>query len=206
MSYLYDCLTRYGDCYALKQSLRVTDVQNALEQYKDKWVQYNPRKKINRQGLSITSLDGGLSGIPDLDSVKEWNIKHNVNLDEEDFTQKTELWPIVENALKPYEKFLGRTHFIRMGRTGCFPTHRDQFKREVKSLRLFIPIVNCNPPHNYFILDDKILNFDHGQVYFLNTCKEHTTFTVRETSIFVVANVVVSEQSVDTILKNLNIL
>ena len=33
------------------------------------YVQYNPRKPINRYGLSVTSLDGGCSCIPDLDSL-----------------------------------------------------------------------------------------------------------------------------------------
>ena len=73
MSYLYDTLARYGDVYAL--SLHTDrDILKELKKYN--WVQYNPRKNIPRRGLSITSLDGGLSGIPDLDSVKEYNIKH----------------------------------------------------------------------------------------------------------------------------------
>ena len=100
MSYLYDTLARYGDVYAL--SLHTDrDILKELKKYN--WVQYNPRKNIPRRGLSITSLDGGLSGIPDLDSVKEYNIKHNLNLDETSFNQKTELWPLVESALKPFE-------------------------------------------------------------------------------------------------------
>ena len=53
----------------------------------------------------------------------------------------------------------------------------DHYERENKSFRLFLPIYNCNPPFNYFILDDKILHFEHGRMYFLNTCKEHIEFT-----------------------------
>ena len=90
-----------------------------------------------------------------------------------------------------------------MNATGMFPPHRDQYTRELNSFRLFLPIYGCNPPNTYFILDDKILNFEHGRVYFLNTCKVHTVFTTCDTSLFVVANVILSEYSVDAVLNNL---
>lgn len=205
MSYLYDVLARYGDVYGLKCELNPRRVMDELKLYEDDWVQYNPRKNIPRRGLSITSLDGGLSGIPDLDSVKEYNIKNNLTLDETDFNQKTELWPLVEPALKPFENFLGRTHFIQMDQTGCFPPHRDQYDIELNSFRLFIALKGCNPPNNYFIIDEKIYHWEHGRVYFINTCKEHTIFTPRDPSTFCVANIVVSEDSVNTVLKHLQI-
>ena len=47
--------------------------------FKDDWKPYNTRKPNNRWGLSVTSLDGGLSGIPDLDSLSEYNKKYNNN-------------------------------------------------------------------------------------------------------------------------------
>ena len=52
-----------------------------------KWVQYNPRKPIARWGASITSLDGGTSGIPDLDSLKEYNKEHGTDYTEKDASQ-----------------------------------------------------------------------------------------------------------------------
>lgn len=205
MSYLYDCLTRYGDFYQLNFSISLSKILEELKLYKNDWVKYNPRKNIPRYGLSITSLDGGLSGIPDLDSVREYNIKNNLNLDETDFNKKTEVWNLVDSGLREFDGHLGRTHFIRMDRTGCFPPHRDQYSRDINSFRLFIPIEKCNPPGTYFILDNKILNFEHGKVYFINTCKEHTIFTMSEFSLFVVANIILSEKSVDKVLNNLAI-
>ena len=203
MSYLYDSLARYGDIYALKLNLDPKKVMNELKLYNSDWVAYNPRKNILRKGLSITSLDGGLSGIPDLDSIREYNIKHNLDLDETDFNKKTELWPLVQDALAPFENYLGRTHFIRMDRTGCFPPHRDDYSIDVNSFRLFIAIDGCNPPDNYFIIEEKICNFIPGKVYFINTCKEHTVFTTGSQSTFVVANITISDESVNTVLNNL---
>lgn len=205
MSYLYDSLTRYGDCYELRFNVSTKVILNKLLNFKDKWVSYNPRKNIPRYGLSITSLDGGLSGIPDLDSLREYNIKNNLNLDEIDFNKKTELWNLVDQGLGEFDGHLGRTHFIKMDKTGCFPPHRDQYFRDIKSFRLFIPVAKCNSPGTYFILDNKILNFEHGKVYFINTCKEHTIFTMSGSSLFVVANIILSEESVDKVLNNLSI-
>lgn len=204
MSYLFDNLTRYGDFYELKYRVDLAKLEE-LKLYKNDWVQYNPRKNIERYGLSITSLDGELSGIPDLDSIREYNKKNNLQLDEPDFNVKTELWPLVSDCLEPFEKHLGRTHFIRMPRGGHFPPHRDQYSRNFSTFRLFIPLRACNPPQSYFILEDKILRFNHGNAYFINTCKEHTIFTMGEESLFVVANIVTNEESIDTVLQNLSV-
>lgn len=205
MSYLYDCLTRYGDCYSLRGYINPDYVQDSLRQFDQTWVQYNPRKNIPRWGLSITSFDGQMTGIPDLDSIKDYNEKHGTSLSEMSFTEPTAAWPIVQPVLRQFEPHLGRTHFIKMDVGGCFPTHRDQYARELESFRLFIPIANCNPPFSYFILDNKILTFDHGWVYFINTCKEHTFFTTLDQSMFVVANVALNEHSVDAVLQSFSI-
>ena len=174
---------------------------------KFKFVQYNPRKNIPREGLSITSLDGGFSGIPDLDSLKEYNEQHNVNLDEPDITTKTPFYPYVESVLGKFKNHLGRTHLIRKYAGGQFPSHRDGYERDIPSFRLFLPIYNCNPPFNYFILDDKILHFQHGRLYFLNTLKEHIVFTSargeKGHSMYMVANITLNEESTDLVLHNM---
>ena len=47
------------------------------------------------------------------------------------------------------------------------------------------------------------MNFEHGRVYFLETCKEHTVFTCDTESLFVVANIILDEKSVDLVLDNM---
>lgn len=214
MSYLLTRIALYGDVIPLKFRLDYKKFKEGLKLFDDKWVQYNPRKNIPRYGLSITSLDGGFSGIPDLDSLKEYNIEHNLNLDEPDFKTLTPMWPYVESALSKFKNHLGRTHLIKKSAGGQFPSHRDGYEREIPSFRLFLPIYNCNPPFNYFILDDKILNFEHGRLYFLNTLKEHIVFTsgrggksnfgLDHQSMYIVANVTLNEESTDLVLHNMS--
>ena len=205
MSYIYDCLARYGNCYALKDRISPSKIIRKLSDYEDSWVPYNPRKNIPREGLSITSLDGGLSGIPDLDSVREYNVKNNLELDEPDFNKKTNVYQFASEWLNPFDGYIGRTHVIKMGPTGMFPPHRDEYSTELVSFRLFVPIAGCNYPNMFFILDNKILYFNHGYAYFINTCKEHTVFTTSGESVFIVANITLSENSVTTVLENLTI-
>ena len=117
------------------------------------------------------------------------------------------MWPYVESALSKFKNHLGRTHIIKKSAGGQFPSHRDHYERENKSFRLFLPIYNCNPPFNYFILDDKILHFEHGRMYFLNTCKEHIVFTSarggKGRSMYMVANITLNEESIDLVLHNM---
>ena len=143
MSYLYDTIARYGDLIPLNFNLKYNIFEEGLKLFDDKWVKYNPRKKIDRYGLSITSLDGGFSGIPDLDSLKEYNKEHNLRLNEPDFKTLTPFWPYVESVLSKFKNHLGRTHIIKMSAGGQFPPHRDHWHREVPTCRLFIPIYNC---------------------------------------------------------------
>ena len=64
----YVTLCTYGDFIELDITLK--EPKNIVKWSEENftYVKYNPRKNINRWGLSITSLDGGLSGRPDLDS------------------------------------------------------------------------------------------------------------------------------------------
>ena len=203
MQNLYEILTRYGLYYKLNLSVDLNNFIDKIKLFENHWVQYNPRKNIKRYGLSLTSLDGGMSGYPDLDSIKEYNELNNLELEEIDFKEKTIAWDLVSSCLDIFDPDIGRTHVIKQPFGGMFPPHRDEYSREILSYRLFIPIKNCNPPNNYFILDERILHFDYGHVYFIDTCKEHTVFTTVGESMFVVVNMELSEKSVDTVLSNL---
>ena len=188
MSELLTRIALYGDVLPLTFKLDYKKFEEGLKLHNDKWVQYNRRKNIPREGLSITSLDGGFSGIPDLDSLKEYNDEHNVYIDEPDIKTKTPFYPYVESVLSKFTNHLGRTHLIRKYAGGQFPSHRDHYERENKSFRLFLPIYKCNPPDTWFMLERTPLVFDHGRAYFINTCIEHTVFSCYE-AIFIVFNI-----------------
>src|SRR6056300_469298 len=121
----YGTITQYGNFIELDVT---TDAEKLVAWANDfEWVKYNPRKDVNRWGLSLTSLDGGLSGIPDLDSIYEYNKENNTNYGERDFVVKTPAYYYnsLQTLIDPIEQHIFRSHIIRLDPGGFFPAHRD---------------------------------------------------------------------------------
>ncbi len=204
-SMLYLTATRYGRCYTLDYYHDPDKFLKDIEIFKNDWKQYNPRKNIPREGLSITSLVGGLSGIPDLDSFYEYNDENGTHITEVDITTPTPVYQYARPYFEPFEEHVCRTHVIRLAPGGYFPPHRDSHNMGIKAFRIFVPIKNCNPDKMYFIIDDKILHFEHGRPYFIDTCVKHSLFNMSaEYSYFVVVNVKVNRRSIETLLKHMS--
>lgn len=159
------------------------------------WVQYNPRKSIQRWGCSITSLDGNDSGVPDLDSLLEYNQLNNTNFTENDFVVKT------KHSL-PFREFLnsfqvGRSHYLKLGAGGFFPWHRDS---DGQTFRIIYTLENCQPYNFIWLEDDKILSLENNKWYYVNTKKKHAVFSFSG-SIFAVFNVFYTPQNIKTLKK-----
>lgn len=198
---LYNILTRFGDYYKLALNFDTSGIVKELHE-KFTWVQYNPRKNIDRKGLSITSLDGGLSGVPDLDSLYEYVKETGHLVREPDFNKPTEVYPYFSKWLDPFVGHLGRTHIIMLNRGAYFPPHRDNKSAEIRSFRLFMPL-NYNE-QVFFMLEDKRMEFINGSIYFINTAKMHTLFNTDEHPFyFMIANVILSEDCIEKTLKYL---
>lgn len=201
----YTMLTQYGNFYALNLHLNDPEgfVKWTEEQFE--YVRYNPRKNIDRWGLSITSLDGGLSGRPDLDSLLEYNKEHNTTYKETDFTTKTPVYeyPGLQKILDPFEGEYHRTHILKLNPGGFFPPHRDIRGVHFRSFRLIVPLTNVNPPYANFVLEDKTLHWEQGQMYFVDTAKMHYLFNanVDTPSYWIVLNVNTNEHTVKTVCK-----
>ena len=86
---LYTALSEYGDVFELRRELWNPDKFVQWTEDNFEYVRYNPRKNVPRYGLSITSLDGGVSGVPDLDSLYEYNKEHGTTYREYSFTVPT---------------------------------------------------------------------------------------------------------------------
>ena len=203
MSYdLYNTLIVYGDQYPLQISVNCSKVLSELRFFESDWTQYNPRKLANnRVALSITNLDGILGAGPDLDSLPEYNSENGTYLDEQDFVVPTPVYDIFADCFDPFSEWLFRCHVIRLSPGGNFPPHIDNYGTTISSFRLFIPLENCNPYQGYFILEDRILRWNHGTMYFINTCKRHLLFNPAGGNMtFVVLNVSLNSESVQYFL------
>lgn len=198
----HERLCSFGDQIKLKLHFDSNKFVDWTEEHFE-YVRYNHRKDINRWGLSITSLDGGVSGIPDLDSLKEYNKENSTTYKEDDFNVPT---MVLENEdlqkiVQPWEDYLFRCHILKLGTGGFFPPHRDVMSPHPSSFRLISPLTSLNGV--FFILDEKILNWNVGHLYYLNTAKSHTLFNASmRPSYWLVLNVALNEETVTNVIRN----
>ena len=191
----YNSLLSFGDLIPLKLKCDVKKLFDETEEFV--YLKYNPRKDIERYGLSITSLDGSLNGI-DLDSIKEYNKENNTEYDELSFNKFTEVYNVsseIQKIVEPFKNHIGRSHILHLAEGGYFPPHRDLpvYVEQQNSLRVLVPLKGCNPPDMYFMYEDKPLHFEHGRAYFLNTNKSHNLFAFKD-SYMIVLNIKTSEE------------
>lgn len=202
-------LAQFGDQYPIQKMINIDDLMGDLDDFKDKWAPYNPRKDwIKRDGLCILNERGECGPGPALDSLREYNKLNGTSFDEYDFNVPTELYhssKIIQELMSGMTDWCIRSHFLRLPPGGFFPPHRDHPGGEQKTFRLIVPIENCNPPYARFMIEDKSLYWEHGRMYYVNTTKQHSLFNcaVNYDSIWLVINAIVCDESVEFISRNL---
>ena len=205
---------QFGDQFELKTHLRnnnenMHDIIEDLKSFNNKWSQYNPRKEINRQGLCVLNDTGVVGPGPALDSLYEYNKEHYTNITETDCNKPTELFyksKFLQACLSDMLPWICRTHFLRLGSGGFFPTHRDHKFGVQNCFRIIAPILNCKYPSFFFLLENKLLDWNYGSFYVINTTKAHTLFNASmDDSIWLIINAIVCKESIDFICNNLMI-
>jgi hypothetical protein len=197
---LYHELSSLGSHFSLAPFLSPSAVAEALIPFEKDWKIYNPAKPgYKRQGLSLTSLDGGLSGVPDLTSLLEHNKKHGTSYGELSFRKLTPVYEVcspIHTLVKPFIPYLGRSHFIKFETGGFFPYHRDAYGKSSGSFRIFVPLYT-HPARDYvFLLNQDRIHMEVGRPYFINTRLEHALFTFDGPSLCLVLNIELCAESV----------
>jgi hypothetical protein len=212
---LYLTLSNYGSKISLK--IKFNDKTEKFINWTEnnfKYVRYNPRKPIERYGLSITSLDGSLSGIPDLDSLTQYNydqgnFNHTGNfIKEKDIKIPTPVYnyPAMKELCDPWVPYLFRTHILKINPGGYFPPHRDHTNINLESFRLLMAMKNCHHPHFTFIINNKLVEWEQGKLYFVDTTKEHYLFNCgTEPAYMLVINVDVNKNTIQKVIDNFDI-
>ena len=200
---LFNTLTAFGDLIRLTVWEDPDSILNNLKQFDNNWVKYNPRKDINRWGLSVTNLDGNLGPGPDLDSLYEYNKENNTNITESNFIVPTPVYDVVKLYCDPFKEWLFRSHILKLKPGGFFPSHVDNIGSTIDSFRLIVPLQVCDPKDKgYFIYEqNKILFWEYGNLHFFNTCKRHLIFNANDEydHIVLIMNVELTKESVETV-------
>lgn len=203
---LYHSLSSMGEYFPLSTYISPELVKTQLEEFENQWKVFNPSKpQCNRFGLSVTSLDGGLSGIPDLTSIAEYNNLNNTKLNEVDFNLTTEVFrkcTAIHDLLLPFSQSLGRTHFIKLHEGSFFPYHRDCYTKFDNTFRIFVPLYTSTPRDFIFLMGMRRVELYSGTPYFVNARIEHALASMDNNSISLIANIKLSFDSIN-ILKSM---
>lgn len=206
MATLTEFITNWGDVIELDfPKWDLPKIMQILDKHPG-WSEYQPHKVgYNRYGLSVTSLDGGFSGKPDLYSLREYYRMTGEIYDEMSFKKRTnivEFLPELNEFLDFWEPSLGRTHFLKFNRGGFFPPHRDNGAHvNSPTFRILVPINNFGINDMKWIQEEKVLNLTLGQVYFINTTKLHSVFSFVDNCIMLVLNISADEKILAKMVK-----
>lgn len=173
----------YGDFIPLSFKVDLVSYEKEIGQFDKDWVVYNKHKgNTGRLGLSVTSLDGGLSGNPDLQSLYEFSKESGRSFSENDFNCPTSVYNNVKSLhplLSHFQGGLGRCRIVKFSKGGFFPPHRDQsIKYQVPDyIRVFVPLLNTGENSLYFIHENKKIFYEPGRAYLFNPLKTHSVFS-----------------------------
>jgi len=200
----YSLLTSLGKLYPLDIVVSPENFLKELNQIESlEWIQYNKTKpQIDRKGLSLFSLDGGTDGEIDLNSLREYNDKHGTKYNESSFKVSTRYWdllPSISDSFKDIAPNLRRSHLIKFGDGGYFPSHRDIGN----CFRLISFLSPTLPGDLHFILDDHRVSYEQNRIYFFDARLTHSIFNMSTESIILVLNVELTRDSVSFVYRNL---
>jgi len=183
-------LNTMSDWIELNPGFKKDKLLEELKPFENDWKKYNPKKPNNRYGLSVTSIDGGLHGIPDLTSLRDWEIQTGELIHNHELNVPTDVYkncPTLQAILEPWKPWLGRCHFLRMDRGSFFPEHFDINKEDYSYDEVrFIGFVKCNEYDFKWIYDDKVIKGNPGTLWYFNGNKRHSVFSFKDGIILLV--------------------
>lgn len=180
-----------GDWLQMKTHINTRKLMKEIEPYNNSWKPYNLRNPNNRWGLSVTSLDGKLSGIPDLDSLLQYNNIHGTQIRNSDINKYTEVYnnsEELQKIIEPWKPWLGRCHFLKLNTGGYFPEHYDinKIEYDYDEIRFIAFINKCDKKDLKFIYEDTVRDVKDGQLFYFNANKRHSVFSTSDDIIMLV--------------------
>ena len=184
------------------------DLQKYMQEIKEfdgQWVDYLPRtdRPNNRQALTLTNLSGKTH--QDIPSLAEASYAAGRRLSELEFNEKTNVY----NACTSLQPFLdswqplGRTFIVKSNTGGYFVPHRDHPSMPRECFRLICFLNNCGPLQYDWLMDNRKMNIQMGQVYYVNTRMTHRTISWVDNSQHLILNVPFTTDNVAKVIANL---
>ena len=176
-----------------------------IAQFDNDWVDYLPRtdRANNRKALTLTNLPGKTH--QDVPSLAEASYAAGRRLSELEFNEKTDVYHAC-TSLQPFLgswQPLGRTFIVQSNTGGYFVPHRDHPSMPRECFRLICFLNNCGPLQYDWLMDDRKMNIQMGQVYYVNTRMTHRTISWVDNSQHLILNVPFTTDNVAKVIANL---
>lgn len=198
-------LLNLGPFEPLNMYVNLHQYLHEIKQFDNDWVDYLPRtdRPNNRKALTVTNLPGKTH--KDVPSLAQASYAAGRRLSELEFNQPTEVY---DNclSLRPFLdqwQPLGRTFIVQSNTGGYFVPHRDHPSMPRECFRLICFLNNCGPLQYDWLMDDRKMYIQPGQVYYVNTRMTHRTISWVDNSQHLILNIPFTTENVSKVIANL---
>jgi hypothetical protein len=176
-----------------------------IKQFDNDWVDYLKRtdRPNNRRAITLMALPGKTH--KENTSLAEASYAAGRQLSELEFNQPTDVYRAC-TSLQPFLDSwqpLGRTFIVQSNTGGYFVPHRDHPSMPRECFRLIVFLNNCGPLQYDWLMDDRKMNIQMGQVYYVNTRMTHRTISWVDNSQHLILNIPFTTENVAKVIANL---
>jgi hypothetical protein len=198
-------LLNIGPFEPLNIRINLAQYLQEIKQFDNDWVDYLPRtdRPNNRRALTLTNLPGKTH--KDVPSLAQASYAAGRRLSELEFNRPTDVYNSCASLHPFLEQFtpLGRTFIVQSNTGGYFVPHRDHPSMPRECFRLIVFLNNCGPLQYDWWMDDRKMNIQMGQVYYVNTRMTHRTISWVDNSQHLILNIPFNTENVAKVIANL---
>jgi hypothetical protein len=198
-------LLTLGSFEPLKIHIDLNKYMQEISRYNDDWVDYLPRtdRPNNRKALTLTNLPGKTH--KDVPSLAQASYAAGRRLSELEFNEPTDVYKSCTSLHEFLDMWqpLGRTFIVQSNTGGYFVPHRDHPSIPRECFRLIVFLNNCGPLQYDWLMDDRKMYIQPGQVYYVNTRMTHRTISWVDNSQHLILNVPFTTANVGKVIANL---
>lgn len=198
-------LSNLGPFEPLNIWIDTGQTQRELEKFKNDWVDYLPRtdRPNNRKALTLTNLPG--KNHRDVPSLAQASFAAGRRLSELEFNTRTEVYDHCSSLHSFLDSWqpLGRTFIVQSNTGGYFVPHRDHPSMPRECFRLIAFLNNVGPLQYDWLMDDRKMNIQQGQVYYVNTRMTHRTISWVDDSQHLILNIPFTSENVARVIASL---
>jgi len=176
-----------------------------IKQFDADWVDYLKRtdRPNNRKAMTLMSLPGKTH--KENTSLAEASYAAGRKLSELEFNQPTDVYKTCTSLSSVLDQWqpLGRSMIIRCDTGGYFVPHRDEPSMPRDCFRLVAFLNNCGPLQYDWLMADRKMSIQPGQVYYVNTRLTHRTISWVDNSQHLILNVPFTTENVARVIASL---